>query len=469
MSVLPNKLRERQDLRSAIIRPANYIESSKRFIPLLLFICFYAPSFGQNKVQKLKIFIDCNETPCDYNFIRTEITLIDFVLDRIAADAHILITSVKNGNGARRIQYIFFGQHRFANYSDTLISTLSPNATDIEIRQEVANRIKMGLVSFYAHSDLANQINIVLTLNKGYSEQKLTNQSSLQIMMRSPSAKAIDTRTTQNTRDKWNYWVFNVGSDGVFNLDQVYKSIRTSGNVSANRITNKLKVNFNAFGGQDNSSYSYELNGVQSKYIVTNSNYGLNHKLIKSISKHWSAGYETYFNNNTFLNIKSQFYLRPAVEYAIFPYSQVNNKFFTIGYGLDVRRNSYYETTIYDKNAEILWGHKLQSYLSIKQKWGNINSSIAYSNFFNNWKFNNLTVSLTVNVRITGGLFFYTYANAGLTRDQLYLVKGTASEQDVLVRRRQLASAYNFYSGVGLSYRFGSILNNFVNPRFDQP
>jgi hypothetical protein len=47
------------------------------------------------------------------------------------------------------------------------------------------------------------------------------------------------------------------------------------------------------------------------------------------------------------------------------------------------------------------------------------------------------------------------------------LVKGDATEQEVLTRKRQLASTYNYYTSFGLNYRFGSILNNFVNPRFE--
>ena len=70
-------------------------------------------------------------------------------------------------------------------------------------------------------------------------------------------------------------------------------------------------------------------------------------------------------------------------------------------------------------------------------------------------------------VRISGGLSFNVGAFGGLTRDQLYLPKGGATEQEVLTRRRQLASGYNYYTSFGLSYRFGSKLSNFVNPRFE--
>ena len=72
-----------------------------------------------------------------------------------------------------------------------------------------------------------------------------------------------------------------------------------------------------------------------------------------------------------------------------------------------------------------------------------------------------------MNVRITGGLSIYVYSFGGLTRDQIYLPKGGATEQEILTRRRQIASGYDFYSGFGLNFRFGSKLNNFVNPRFE--
>lgn len=205
------------------------------------------------------------------------------------------------------------------------------------------------------------------------------------------------------------------------------------------------------------------------KNIVINSNYSFNHTLIKSISNHWSLGYDVRYSNNTFSNIKSSKYFRAAIEYAIFPYSEVNNKFFTINYGIDTRHNKYYNTTIYNKTSEVLLHHRAQAYLALRQKWGSVNSSITYSNFLKDWGLNNLSLSLNVNVRITGGLSFYINSRGGIVHDQVYLVKGIASEEDILVKRRQIASAYNFYSGIGLNFRFGSIYNNFINPRFGHP
>ena len=79
----------------------------------------------------------------------------------------------------------------------------------------------------------------------------------------------------------------------------------------------------------------------------------------------------------------------------------------------------------------------------------------------------NLSVNGEVDIRITGGLSFNFYSYAELSRDQIYLPKEEADVTEVLTRRRQIASGYSFYTSFGLNYRFGSKLNNFVNPRFD--
>lgn len=72
-----------------------------------------------------------------------------------------------------------------------------------------------------------------------------------------------------------------------------------------------------------------------------------------------------------------------------------------------------------------------------------------------------------VDIRITGGLSFNIFASGELTHDQLYLPKEGATPEEILTRKRQLASGYNIFSGFGLTYRFGSKTNNFINPRFN--
>ena len=52
------------------------------------------------------------------------------------------------------------------------------------------------------------------------------------------------------------------------------------------------------------------------------------------------------------------------------------------------------------------------------------------------------------------------------TRESLWSQALTASLEEVLLQRQELATEYRFFFSVGLSYSFGSIFSNVVNPRF---
>ncbi|MFD3004038.1 hypothetical protein ACFS7Z_27045, partial [Pontibacter toksunensis] len=69
--------------------------------------------------------------------------------------------------------------------------------------------------------------------------------------------------------------------------------------------------------------------------------------------------------------------------------------------------------------------------------------------------------------RLVKGLSLNLGGYYAIQRDQLNIIKGTVSDQDLLTRRRQLDSNYDFYFNFGVRYRFGSLFNNVVNPCFD--
>jgi hypothetical protein len=51
--------------------------------------------------------------------------------------------------------------------------------------------------------------------------------------------------------------------------------------------------------------------------------------------------------------------------------------------------------------------------------------------------------------------------------DQLSLPKTGATDEEILLQRKQLETSYRYFAGVSLTYSFGSIFNNIVNPRFE--
>jgi len=359
---------------------------------------------GQNdaKIQgKLKVFIDCSSTWCDMSFIRTEINLVDFLLDRVAADVHVLVTEQNTGSGGSSYQLIFFGQNSFKNQQDTLHFNTDPNATDFEERDMLIKYMKLGLAPYVAKTTAAKDV--VISFKR--SSEEIDNKETV----------------TNTVKDPWNYWVFRVGTNGSINLDAVYKESRFSGNLSANRITEESKIGFELNGGKNKSDFEYEDDlGNVTKFTNRNNNYEFNHYFVKNINPHWSWAYELKGSRNTFSNNKFRSMLSAGVEYNIFPYKLVNTKSFTIAYTADVRRNNYIDTTLYDKAKETLAGHGLEAKLSVNQKWGSVEFGSEYHNYFHNWKFFSLEAYTQLDIRITGGLSFNIYASAQLTRDQIF-------------------------------------------------
>lgn len=395
--------------------------------------------------SRLKIFIDCRNTRCDLNFIRTEIFYVDFLLDRLSADVHILINSRGTGGGGRRYEMILFGQNGFEQIRDTIIYFEKPVTTLSESRLLLVQHLKLGLVPFLIKTKFTDGITILVERPDSTDEKNVRH----------------------TTYDPWNYWVITLRGDGNVNGEKVYTSFGYNGNLSVSRVTEELKLGFSLYGSNNKTTYTFQTDTTTEKFIAKTNNYGLSHYLVKSINNHWSAGYETIFNSNTFSNFRRQLYTRLAIEYNIFPYRDINSRYLALSYGIITRFNHYYDSTIYNKLKETLLAHSLRMNLALNKKWGTINAGMSYHNFLKNWMLNSFTMNFSVNVRVTGGLSFYVFSSGGLVHDQVYLAKSGATQQEVLTRIRQLKSSYYFQNRFGVSYRFGSKLNNFINPRFE--
>jgi hypothetical protein len=409
--------------------------------------CFFfsVPSRAQEAPQKLKVFIDCTSANCDYTFMRTEINLVDFFLDRIAADVHVLITQRQAGSGGAQFQMIFYGQKRFAGARDTLTLVAGPNATAFEQRDLMVQYLKLGLAPFIGK----------------------TAQATAAVI--SMKVKEDSTKITAPTKDKWNYWIHNVGADGWVEYNKNYLSGRYGAYYNINRITDKLKVSLQMNTNTNFKRYTLPYaDGTpdSAQVLVKNSRYSINQLLVKTIADHWSYGYELKVSGNSFTNYKNRTSLRPAIEYNFFKYSEINTKFLVLNYGVEARRNTYFERTIYLKESETAYLHSLRVNTSVNQKWGSLGAGVVYRNYLHDFKLYNLGINMYSEVRITGGLSFYVFLSGNLVHDQIYLPLQDASSTDVITQQRQLASSFAFYSEYGINYRFGTKLNNFVNPAF---
>ena len=99
-------------------------------------------AFGQSQASQTdiealkkaapKIYIDCGL--CDIEYIKTEITFVNYVRDRKEADAHLLITTQSTGSGGREWTLHFSGQNGYAGLDDTVKYFSNQTDTEDDIR-----------------------------------------------------------------------------------------------------------------------------------------------------------------------------------------------------------------------------------------------------------------------------------------------------------------------------------------------
>src|SRR5687767_11073293 len=66
--------------------------------------------------EALRVFLDCDA--CDSNFLRTEITFVNYVRDRVGADVHVLVTTEPTAGGGTLYTIRFIGLDRFKDRSE---------------------------------------------------------------------------------------------------------------------------------------------------------------------------------------------------------------------------------------------------------------------------------------------------------------------------------------------------------------
>lgn len=444
-----------------------------RKIPLLLILTFFAfttPAISQTLVdnpsvpKKLRVFIDGCERwdgGCDLDFIRTEITAVDFYRDNQTADLFLLINNNRSGGGGRQYQLVFIGQQNIhAGRSDTLYVNNKQTDTDFEVREKLTRFIKLGLAPYVAKTAAGENIEINMKTGAGIEEDAV-----------------------EETVDPWNYWVFNVGTDANIELEELSRDINLGGDININRITDEWKINLSGRIEErlrrtirkeprvdENGDPVLDENGnpiideVENSFDV--SEFGFGHQLVKSISPQWSFGYDIAGLQNTRFNYQFQTSFRPAIEYNFFPESEQNFRFLRVNYGVEVRNNKYVEETISGVTEETRVLHSLRASLGLNQRWGNLEVGYRLRNYLDDFSSWTTGMNVRAEVRVTGNFSFFVRVEGNYVQDQIYLAAGDFTEQDILSGRVTLPSAYTIDSRLGFNYRFGSNLNNFVNRRF---
>jgi hypothetical protein len=185
-----------------------------------------------------------------------------------------------------------------------------------------------------------------------------------------------------------------------------------------------------------------------------------------AINNHWSYGVSADVNSSSYGNNDLSISVYPAIEYNIFPYAESTRRQLRIMYRVGYEYRNYTDSTVFDKMEDNLLAQSISASYSVVQKWGSAGFSLNYRNYLHNMALQNLGLSGSMSLRVAKGLSLNFGGSANMVRDQIALKKGVASPEEILLRRREMATNFRYFSHFGVSYTFGSIYNNVVNPRF---
>ena len=204
-----------------------------------------------------------------------------------------------------------------------------------------------------------------------------------------------------------------------------------------------------------------------STIVSDNANYGLSVNAVRSLGPHWSAGGRLNLVRNTFSNIDGQVSVGPAVEYNLYPYAESTRRQLRLGYSLGVQAVAYQDTTLFLKTSEVLGQHELSVAAEFSQPWGSVDVFSGATQFLAPDRFDKyrLYVGGGVELRVLRGLSVRLDGQYSFVRNQIGLRADNATDGEILTNQFELATGYSYFGSVGISYSFGSIFNQVVNPR----
>lgn len=411
------------------------------FLVLFLNVQLPAPCQAQIKgeteenVQKkaLKVFA---EGGISRDYMKREIRFINYVRDPRMADVYVLITSQSTGSGGTEYTITYQGQNKYEGINDNLIFIRNRTDTYEIYRRGMIKVIKQGLMRYVATTPTISDISV------SYK----------------PSVRKIIPEI-----DKWKKWVFSIGFDAELDVEKYEKGYDFNIKLSASKITEKWK--FTSYFSYDYDEKRFEYD-EGTRYNDIRRRLHARSMLAKKIGEHWGIGVSGNVNSDVRYNNELSVALSPTIEYNIYPYSEFSRRQFPVRIGISLSHNDYYEETIYDKTSEFLSKMFMSAANIIQGKWGSVINVISGSFYIQDFSKNNFEWVNMFNFRLFEGFSINALTVVNLIHNQLYLEKGGLTIEEVLLRRKQFETRYNYYISFGFSYSFGSKFQNIVNPRF---
>ena len=410
-------------------------------------VCFPQMSHGGQATEQapaaarppqLKVFLDCDG--CFADFLRAEVTFVDYVRDRVEADVHVLITSVETGSGGREYTAAFTGLKTHAGTDRTIRTVTTRNDPEDIVRRQLANALRVGVLNYMVATSVPPNLAVSVRLG-------------------------ADDRDAAPTKDRWNHWVFSVRGSASFSGEESSRERQLGGGISADRITPDWKI---TLGSEfDHETEEFDLD-EDDPVRVERRERDFNFLAVKALGEHWSVGGLAEIESSTFENVKLSFAAAPAIEFNVFPYSAYTRRQLRALYVVGVKSFRYNELTLFQKTKETLPVHELSLTFEQRERWGTLEARGQWSQYLHQLDKSRFEVEADVSVRVARGVSIGAELSASRIRDQISLPARGASPEEILLRLRQLRSGYEYNFGVNITYSFGSIFSSIVNPRFGQ-
>ena len=402
--------------------------------------------------RSVRLFMDCKAIDCfNMDYFRQEVPFVDWVRDVQDANLYLLITAQGTGAGGMSMELIYRGREHFDGMADTLSYVSLPNSTSSERREGLVGVLKIGLMRYVGLTPMAGEVEI---------RRRRTEEPG------GPGRpQAGPGPIASPEEDPWDFWVFSVTGRGSLSGETTVSSKSFSGSLRAERVTEAWKVSLRM-----SSSYSetdYDTQGIP---LYIRRDHSFTGTLVKSLASQWSAGLRTSARNSTYYNYDFTGSIAPVLEFSLFPYEEATRRSVTFQYALEGVYNDYREETVYFKTEENYLAQSLSLGVGYTQPWGSAYGSVEAAHQINELDRHHASVYGGLNLRVSRGLSLNLSGSYSRVHDRISVAAAAGSTaEDVLLRRRQLQTDYTYRFSAGLTYRFGSIFNNVVNPRMEGP
>ena len=446
-----------------------------KFSPLalgLLFlgsaVCFEAaaqqtPNLGVPRTTTLAVYA-YNFTR-DIDYFRENITFVNYVNDQSDADVLIQWSRQATGAGGAAFTMTFTGLGPFAGMNDTLVIIDQPNDALAVEQDRRVQAIKLMLARYVAHTRLANQILI------DYAGPSAIEQ-------------AVEEVVVEEEEDPWNSWVFRITGSGSFQNEELQDSYSLSSALSANRLTEEwiTRASYNYSYSETNRRQKIVYRDTTDDVITVHDslktlpttfsrNMSGSGGLVKTLGPHSGVGVTFNYLSNSRQNIQQRFRVAPAIEYNLLPYLEYSRRYLTFNLSTGLDAVVYEEETAFDKTEETLLSTTLDISYRRQASWGSMSVSLDYETYLPAFGLedaldkNSISLDASISYQMRNGISINLSGGVARINNNLNILGRDLDPYERATGTVQLDTDFRIDGSISVSYTFGALYNNVVNPR----